>query len=338
MSRGRSKKSVTLNLRTSEGQAVLRGLVAEVDVLIENFRPGTMRKWGLAYDELKEINPRLVMASISGFGQTGPKAEFPAYDRISLAFAGFLNMTGYPDRPPVRPGTAMADYQSAIVAAFSIMLALYERDAKGGTGQHIDVSLFESIFRFTDVMVTAFQRLGLERTRSGNKHFAASPGDHYQAADGQYVAMTVAANNVFARLCKALGRPELASDARFDEHIKRVENYDEINGIVTDWMRAHTVEQISETLERHGVPFSKIYTPADILADPQYEARGSIAEVEHPTLGLLKMPAVLPLFTGRDAPDIHPAPALGADTDDILQEFLGYSTDRIAALRAEQVI
>lgn len=335
---GRSKKSITLDLRTPEGQDILRKLAAKFDVVVENFRPGTLAKWGLDYDRLREANPRLVMASISGFGQTGPKSSLPAYDRVSLAFAGFLNMTGYPDRPPVRPGTAMADYQSALFAAFAVMLALYERDAKNGGGQHIDISLFESIFRFTDVMITAFDRLGHERNRNGNRHFAASPGDHYVTSDDQYIAMTVAANNVFVRLCEAIGRPELASDPRYISHIKRLENYDEINGIVISWMSERTADKISRVLEEFGVPFSKIYTPADIMADPHYAARGSIAEVEHPTLGTLRMPGVLPRFVGRDAPAIHPAPALGANTGEVLEDLLGLTASRIDELRAAGTI
>lgn len=329
---GRSKQSVTLDLRRPEGQAVLRKLAAKGDVLIENFRPGTMARWGLDYAALKEINPRLVMLSISGYGQTGPKAAQPAYDRVSLAFAGFLNMTGYPDRPPVRPGTAMADYQAALFGAFSIMVALYERDARGGAGQQIDLALFEAVFRFTDVMITAYDKLGMDRERRGNRHFAASPGDHYQTQDGRYIALTIAANNVFQRLCDAIGRPELGTDPRFATHIKRVENYDSINGIVAEWIISRPVIEAMSAFEANGIPHSLIYTPADILADPHYAARGAIASVEHPIIGTIKMPGVLPHFSGSAAPRIDPAPALGADTDRIFHDLLGMSADEISSL------
>ena len=330
---GRSKRSVTLDLRKSEGQAVLRKLVAHADVLVENFRPGTMARWGLSYDVLKELNPRLVMLSISGFGQTGPNAERPAYDRISLAFAGFLHMTGYPDRPPVRPGTALADYQSALLGAFSIMIALYERDARGGGGQQIDLSLFEAVFRFTDVMITAYDKLGIERQRSGNRHFAASPGDHYLSSDGQYVALTVAATNVFKRLCTAIGRPELGDEPRFETHIRRVENYDEINGIVAEWINARPAAEVLVILEANGLPHSLIYTPKDIVADTHYSARGAITTLEHPLIGSLKLPAIQPHFSNGPPPEMRPAPALGADTSDVLTELLGMSAPEIAALR-----
>ncbi len=334
---GRSKRSVTLDLRQPDGQAVLRSLVAHADVLVENFRPGTMKRWGIDYAVLKDLNPRLVMLSISGFGQTGPNAERPAYDRISLAFAGFLNMTGYPDRPPVRPGTALADYQSALFGAFATMIALYARDARGGAGQQIDLSLFESVFRFTDVMITAYDKLGLERQRSGNRHFAASPGDHYQSADGQFVALTVAATNVFKRLCDAIDRPDLGEAERFATHIKRVEHYDEINGIVADWIRVRPAAEAVRILEAHGVPNSLVYTPADIIADPHYAARGAITTLEHPVIGTLKLPAIQPRFSSGPAPAMRAAPALGADTEAVLHDLLGMQVADIAALRAHGV-
>ena len=334
---GRSKRSVTLDLRKPEGQEVLRRLVAHADVLVENFRPGTMARWGLAYDVLKGINPRLIMLSISGFGQTGPNAERVAYDRVSLAYAGFLNMTGYPDRPPVRPGTALADYQSALLGAFSIMVALYERDARGGTGQQIDLSLFEAVFRFTDVMITAYDKLGIERNRSGNRHFAASPGDHYLTSDDKYVALTVAATNVFKRLCTAIGRPDLADEARFATHILRVENYDEINGIVADWIRARPAAEVVNILEANGLPHSLIFTPADIVADAHYAARGAIATLEHPVIGTLKLPAIQPHFSSGPPPEMTPAPALGADTEEVLSELLRMSPADIATLRRKGI-
>ncbi|MFC4312265.1 CaiB/BaiF CoA transferase family protein [Steroidobacter flavus] len=335
---GRSKRSVTLDLRLPEGQRVLRELVRHVDVLVENFRPGTLAKWGLGYAQLRAINPSLVMLSISGFGQTGPYAGRPSYDRIALAFAGFLNMTGFPDRPPVRPGNATADYQSAILGAFAAMVALYYRDARGGVGQHIDLSLYESVFRFTDVMITAYDKLGTPRERQGNVHFAASPGDHYETRDGRYIALTVAANTVFQRLCESMGRPELADDPRYDAHIKRVANYAQINGIVADWIKSMPVEEVLARLEANSVPHSLIYKPSDILADPHYQARGSIASLEHPKIGSLKLPSIHPRFSASPAPEMQPAPALGEHTQRVLSEMLSMSPGEIDKLREAGVI
>lgn len=335
---GRNKKSVTLDLRRPEGQRVLRDLAAKADVLVENFRPGTLDKWGIGYAALKEINPRLVMLSISGYGQTGPYAARAAYDRIGLAFSGLLNITGEADRPPLRPGTAMADYQSAIMGAFSVMMALYHRDAKNGSGQQIDVSLYESIFRFTDVLITAYDKLGVSRQRGGNLHFAAAPGDHFETSDGRYLALTVSSNGVFQRLCEAMGKPELADDARFATHAARWSNIRGINGIVGDWIKSQSVENISHALDAHGLAYSLIYSAADIAVDPHYEARGTIATVHNPRIGALKMQAPQPRLSATPAPALRVAPELGAETDTILRGWLGYSQDRLTNLRDDGVI
>lgn len=331
---GRSKRSVTCNLRLPDGQQLLRDLAAHADILIENFRPGTMAGWGIGYDALQAINPNLIMVSISGFGQTGPYATRPAYDRIALAFAGLLHMTGFPDRPPLRPGTAIADYQSALFGAFAAILALYQRDYRGGGGQHVDVALYESVFRFTDTMITAYDQLGNMRERSGNSHYAASPGDHYPTSDGRFIALTIAADNVFKRLAIAIGRPELGDDPKFAVHRIRVQHYDEINGIVADWIAAHSVADVTAALEAHAVPHSLIFTPKDIASDPHYAARGSIASVEHPTLGTIKMPGVFPRFSKITPDPIRLAPELGAHADEVLRDLLGYPQSKIDALRS----
>lgn len=335
---GRNKQSVTIDMRQTEGQALLRELVKHVDVLIENFRPGTMERWGCGYETLKAINPRLVMLSISGYGQTGPNAQLASYDRVALAFAGFLNITGYPDRPPVRPGTAIADYQTALFGAFGIMIALYHRDARNGVGQHIDASLYETIFRFTDTMITAYDKLGIKRNRTGNSHYAASPGDHYLMNDGRYLAMTIAANNVFRRLCVAMGKPELADDPRFATHPARVENYDGINGIVADFVRDTPVDKVLSALREQGVPHSLILSVEEILHDPHYAARESIATIDHPRIGPIKMPAVFPKLSETLPPPLRHAPLLGENTDEILVGMLGIPKAEVDALRDRGVI
>jgi len=335
---GRNKRSVTLDLHKARGQQLLRDLARHADVLVENFRPGTMARWNVSYEQLKEVNPRLVMLSISGYGQTGPNAPLAAYDRIALAFAGFLHVTGYSDRPPVRPGFSIADYTTALYGAFAVMMALYHRDARGGEGQHIDLSLFETVFRFTEVLVTAYDKLGVVRERTGNKAYQASPGDHYLTNDGRYLALTIAANNVFARLCQAIGRPELAGDPRFATHSARAEHYDEINGIVADWIKSHPVDEVCAALRQNGVPHSIIFSPVEIMKDPHFAARGSIATLEHPRLGPLKMPAAVPRMSATPAPALRPAPLLGENTDEVLRELLGLSAQDLAGLRGEAVV
>ncbi|HEV7443076.1 MAG TPA: CaiB/BaiF CoA-transferase family protein [Steroidobacteraceae bacterium] len=335
---GRNKRSITLDLRKPPAQQILRDIARHADVLIENFRPGTMTRWGIGYEQLKAINPRLVMLSISGYGQTGPNAGRASYDRVALAFSGFLHMTGYPDRPPVRPGFAVADYQTAIFGALGVMLALYSRDARGGTGQHIDASLFETVFRFTEVMTTAYAKLGIRRERSGNVSYAASPGDHYPTNDGRYLALTIAATNVYQRLCVAIGRPELAQDPRFAEHPTRVANYEAINGIVADWIKSNAVADVCAALEANGVPHSLIYSAAEIMEDPHYAAREAIATIDHPRLGPLKMPAVFPRLSGTPAPPLKVAPMLGENTDAVLHELLGMSADEVQSLRSQGIV
>jgi len=335
---GRSKRSITVDLRKPEGQQLFRRLAEHADVVVENFRPGTMDRWGLGYRALNEINPRLVMLSVSGYGQTGPYAPRAAYDRIALAFGGLLNITGFPDRAPVRPGTAVADYQAALFGAFAAMIALYHRDARGGSGQHIDVSLYESVFRFTDILVTAFDKLGIRRERRGNTHFAAAPGDHFETADGRYIVLTVSANGMFAKLCAAMKRPELVDDPRFATHDARWKHISEINGIVGDWMRSAPVPSICEALDGNGLAYSLVYSVEDILADPHYAARETIVTVDNERTGPLKMQGVLPRLCGTPGPAIRPAPTLGADTEDILRNLLGLDGEDIEALRKSGAI
>lgn len=328
---GRNKRSVTLDLHHPEGQRILEELVKSADVLVENFRPGVLEKWNLSWKDLQQVNPRLVMLSVSGYGQTGPYAHRAGYDRIALAMGGTLNATGYPDRAPVKLGTAMADYSTAVLGALGVMVALYHRDVRGGTGQQIDLALYETVFRFTDVMVTAYEKMGLPRERTGNLHFAAAPGDHFETCDGRYIVLTVSNDRMYGRLCEAI--PVLVGDERFSTHVKRTARVEEVNAIVAEWIKSQPVSEVCRIFEEKGLAFSLIYSIKEIVADPQYQARGSIATVEHPEIGTLKMPAVFPLFSGTPTPQIRPAPSLGAHTDEVLREVLALTVGQIAELR-----
>jgi crotonobetainyl-CoA:carnitine CoA-transferase CaiB-like acyl-CoA transferase len=328
---GRNKKSVTLDLHHPEGQRVLKEMLKHADVLVENFRPGILGKWKLSWEHLKQVNPKLVMLSVSGYGQTGPYANRAGYDRIALAMGGTLNATGYPDRAPVKLGTAMADYSTALFGAYGIMVALYHRDTRGGEGQQIDLSLYETVFRFTDVMVTAYDKMGLPRERTGNLHFAAAPGDHFETCDGRYIVLTVSNDRMFGRLCEII--PALNGVERYSTHLKRTACVEELNVIVAAWIKSLPVLEVCRILEEKGLAYSLIYSVKDIVADPHYQARGTIASVEHPQIGELKMPAVQPRFSGTPSPQIRPARALGADTDEILRELVGLSAGQIAELR-----
>jgi formyl-CoA transferase len=330
----RNKRSVTLDLRRPEGQRLLKELVKDADALVENFRPGTLEKWNLSWPELEQINPRLVMLSVSGYGQTGPYAARAGYDRMGLAMGGTLELTGYPDRPPVKHGTAICDYQTALLGAFGTMVALYNRDARGGKGQQVDLSLFETVFRFTDMLITAYDKLGLKRERSGNIHPVAAPGEHFETIDGRFIVLTVSNDRMFARMCEAV--PQL-KDERFTTHAGRFANLEEVNGIVGAWIKSLPVPDLFRILDEKRLAFSLIYTAADILTDPQYEARGSIITVDNPRIGPLKMQAPQPKFSGTPAPKVRAAPALGEHTDEVFRE-LGLSAEQIAELRLSGIV
>jgi crotonobetainyl-CoA:carnitine CoA-transferase CaiB-like acyl-CoA transferase len=334
----RNKKSITLNLREPEGQALLCKLVKEADAVVENFRPGTLEQWNVGYEELKKHNPDLIMLRVSGFGQTGPYRERAGYDRIGLAFGGLMGITGYADRPPVRSGTSTADYQTAILGAFGLMMAIYHRDVRGGSGQEIDLSMYESVIRFTEVLVPEYDRLGVVRERRGNKHFAAAPGEHFRTSDGRYVILTVSADAGFQRLCAAMGRPDLAEDPRNASHSKRWEHVDELNRVVADWIEGQPVESLCKSLDDAKLAYSFIYSIDDIMKDPHYAARESIASVDHPRIGPVKMAGVFPKFSTMPSKPIEAAPDLGQHNAEIYGGMLGISADERRELVAQGII
>ena len=333
---GRNKKSVTIDLRQKEGQDLLLRLVAKADAIVENFRPGTLEGWNLGYERLAEVNPRIVMLSVSGFGQSGPYAKRAGYDRMGLAFSGVMGITGYPDRPPVRLGISVADYSTATMGAFAVMMALYHRD-RGGRGQHIDLSLYETMFRYTDSMVGSYSALGKRRSRTGNVHQAAAPGDNFETRDGRFIVLTVSGDTLFRKLCAAIGQPALADEPRFATHSSRFENVEELNAIVAQWMRSRDTADIRAILDIAGVAYSVIYTVEDIVEDPHYNARENIIGVEHPVAGMVQMPGVVPKMSGTPAAQPAAAPTLGAHNDEILKGLLELSDAEVDRLRAARV-
>lgn len=333
----RNKKSVTLDLKQPAGRALLLQLVAQADAVVENFRPGAMARLGLAYENLKQVNPRIVLLSISGFGQTGPYAARAGYDRIAQAFGGLLHISGFPDRPPVRPGVSIADYQTALFGALSLMMAIHHRDAHGGTGQHVDLALYESVYRFTDVLTTAYDRLGLVRQREGNQGRAAAPGDHFPTRDGRYLVLTISHDAMFRKLCEAMGQPELANSDRYATHEMRWRNLSDINRVVGDWILSQDMDALGRTLDTFGLAYSLALSIDAICADPHYLARGSIETVEHPRLGTLRMQGVGPKFSASPASALRAAPSLGEHNRDVLQN-LGVDEPTLAQLARDGVI
>ena len=334
----RNKRSITLDLRTPKGRELLLKLIAHVDAVVENFRPGTLEKWGLSYDTMKAHNPNLILLRISGFGQTGPYRERAGYDRIALAFGGVMGITGFPDRPPVKIGTSVADYQTALLGAFSLMMAIYHRDQHNGGGQEIDLAMYEAIARFTDVLIPTYDRLGVARQRRGNTHFASAPGEHFLTSDGRYLILTISANAGFERLCHAMQRPEWLTDPRFVSHESRWEHVDELNSAVATWILSKPIEEICRILDEAKLAYSFIYSVADMMTDPHYLERETITTVHDPQIGPIRMTGVIPRFSNAESKTISPAPTLGDNNQAVYGDLLGLSDAEIESLRRDKVI
>jgi formyl-CoA transferase len=333
----RNKRGVTLDLRSPEGQDVFCRLLADRDVLVENFRPGTMERWGLGIERLREANPRLVVVRVSGFGQTGPYRERAGFGTPATAFSGYAYISGYPDRPPVLPPISLADYVSGMFAAMGALAAVYLRDVGGGPAQEVDVALYESMFRMLEGVVAEYDRLGRVRERSGNQLSASVPAGMFQAGDGTWLVLTTSTDRTFGRLARAMGRPDMVTDPRFATNRDRVERREEVNRIVADWFSARASQQIQDELNSHGVPVSPVNSIADIFADEHFAARDMLVEVDHPKLGTLRVPGVTPKFTETPGDVRRGGPTLGEHNDEVYAE-IGLSPDDIAALRERGVI
>ncbi len=267
----RNKKCITLNLRHEEGQRLLLRLVEHADVLVENFRPGTLERWNLGYERLSEVNPGLVLARVSGYGQTGPYAKRAGFASVSEAMGGIRHISGFPGEPPPRMHISLGDSLAGMFAAQGILAALYWRDALGGgLGQVVDVSLMEASFALLESTVPEYDRLGIVRGPQGTNLKGIAPSNIFKSSDDTWMVIAANADKVFRRLCEAIGRPELADDERFATHLARGDNQEEIEGIVAEWAARHTAKEIDEILNEAGVICGPIYTIADIFDDPQY--------------------------------------------------------------------
>jgi crotonobetainyl-CoA:carnitine CoA-transferase CaiB-like acyl-CoA transferase len=338
LSEARNKKTMTLNLKAPDGARLFRDLVAQSDVVLENFRPGTLEKWGLGFDELLKVNPRLVMLRVSAYGQTGPKRHEPGFARIAHAFGGLAFLAGEAGGPPVVPGsTSLADYISGLWGAVGVLIAVHHV-RNGGPGQFIDIGLYESVFRLLDEMVPAFAKFGTVRTRMGADTVNVAPHSHYQTADGQWIALACTNDRMFRRLAEVMGRPDLGTSPRYATSADRVRHRDEVNGFVADWVRLLPLTQVLACCAEGGVPCGPVYSVADIFADAQYQARGNIIEVDDARVGKLSIPAALPRLSATPACFRHTGRALGQDTGDILASMLGLDAGAVSRLRAGGVI
>ena len=333
----RNKQSTCIDLRVKEGQEIVRRLAKEADVLIENFRPGTMEKWGMGWDELHTLNPKLIMLRVSGYGQDGPRRDEPGFAAIAEATAGLRYITGHPGEVPARAGLSLGDTIAGLHGALGVLLALYERDARGGEGQMIDVALYEAVFNLTESLLPEYHVFGAVRQPAGGALPGIAPSNAYPCSDGQYVLIAANGDSLFKRLMELIGRADLANDpdlARNDGRAKRAEEIDQIIG---EWSKQRTLEDILSALQSIAVPAGRIYTAKDIAEDPHYRARGVIQTVESAGGLKVEMPGVVPKLSNNPGAIRHRAPTLGEHTDIILQS-LGLSAEQIKALKEAGIL
>jgi crotonobetainyl-CoA:carnitine CoA-transferase CaiB-like acyl-CoA transferase len=332
----RNKKLMTLDLHLPQGQDIVRRLVAQSDVVLENFRPGVLEKWELGWDALHAINPRMVMARITAFGQTGPLNQGPGYAAIGSAFGGTWYVNGPADRPPARPTPVYPDYMTGLFTAFGVMAALRHRDLTG-EGQWIDAALYESAFRIMEYTTTLYGRQKVVRERGGVQH-AGWPGGAFETLDGKWIVFTAPAQHLFERLCVMIGAPDLPRDPRFASAAERPKHIPTIIDMMTAWFKARPFDDAIAALTTADIPHSPIMSMADIFADPHYRARDMIIDVPDETLGPLPQPGVIPKLSLTPGRVTHAGATIGRHTEEILSGLLGMSADEIAELRARNVI
>lgn len=331
----RNKRLVTLNLRVEAGQALLLSLVAQADAVIENFRPGTLERWNLGYEEMREANPGIVLVRVSGYGQTGPYAERPGFAAAAEAISGLRHINGYPGELPPRFGISLGDSLAAMFAAQGLLAALYHRDALGGDGQVVDVSILEACFALLESAVPEYDRLGLIREPSGTRLPGIAPSNVFRSNDGDLVVIAANQDAVFRRLCRAMGRPDLASDARYASHRGRYEHQDELEHEIEAWAASLCADEIDATLARAGVVCGRVNTVADLFADPQVRARDMLVDHHDRELGTFVGPGVIPQFSATPGEVRWSGPW---DAGHHNAEVLARTDDELARLSAEDVI
>lgn len=333
----RNKKSLTLDLRKPAAQSIVRELAAGTDIIVENFRVGRMEEWGLGYEDLRAINPRLIMVRVTGFGQTGPYAERAGFAAVCEAMGGLRYLGGYPDRPPVRVGLSIGDTLAGQSGFQGALLALQHRHSTG-EGQMVDASIYEAVLSVMESVVTEYDRGGHVRERSGSFLPGIAPSNAYPTADGDMIIIGANQDSLFRRLAALMGQPELADDERFANHQARGRNQAEIDGLVGAWTATKTAAWLVEALAAAGVPAGLTYRARDMLNDPHFQARESIVRVDDERLGPTAMQNVFPRLSASPGEVRHTGPLLGEHTDAVLREWLDYDDDRIAGLRGDGII
>ena len=338
LSETRNKRTATLDLRTPDGAKLLKRLIETADIFVENFQPGTLEKWGLGWDVLSAINPRLIMVRISGYGQTGPYCNRPGFGRIGNAFGGLSFLAGYPDRPPVTPGSAtIPDYMAGLYGALGALLAMQARE-KTGRGQVVDIGLYEPIFRILDELAPKFALDGFVRQRMGPGTVNVVPHSHYPTKDGRWIAIACTSDKIFARLAEAMGAPELAAPERWGSIKRREAQREQVDAYVGDWTSKYDRDDLLRMCEAGQVPCGPVYAIDEIFNDPQYEARENIVRIQDERVGEIAVANVVPRLTDTPGRVKWLGPARESHNKEIFEDMLGLSQDEMTRLRSEGVI
>jgi len=333
----RNKKSITLDLKRAEAQEIVRKLVTRSDIVIENFRPGTLEKWNIGWEHLSAINSGLIMVRLSGFGQTGPYRDRPGFGAIGESMGGLRYVTGFPDRPPARVGVSIGDSIAALHGVIGALMALRHREVSGGRGQYVDVALYEAVFNMMESVLPEYDMFGVVRERTGASLPGIVPSNTYVTRDRKYVVIGANADSIFKRMMKAIGRSDLAEDPALAHNDGRVARTEEIEKTITDWCAANDLAQVLAVLEAADVPSAKIYDIADIVNDPHYAAREMIREHRLKGGATVKLPDIVPKMSATPAETRWLGPALGEHTEEVLGS-LGYGADEMQNLRRQGVI
>lgn len=334
----RNKKCISLNLRDPQGQEVLRRLVTQSDVLVENFRPGVFEEWGLGYETLRAANPGLVFARVSGYGQTGPYREKPGFAAVAEAFGGLRHLVGFPDRPPCRVGISLGDSLAGMFAALGVLMALYNRDVHGGSGQIIDTALYEAVFAVLEATLTEYDRTGYERTRTGTLLPGFAPSNLYPCKNGQWIVIAANTDGLFTRLCTLMEREDLLTDERFATQVVRAENREAIDAIVSDWTAGYELSDLLPRVEAATIPAGPVFSIADIVDDPHFRARDMLLSLHDRVLGELKVPGIVPKLSATPGAARWLGPDIGAHNQQVYAELLNAGPVELADWSARGVI
>ncbi|MCX5565685.1 CaiB/BaiF CoA transferase family protein [Alcaligenes phenolicus] len=333
----RNKKIISVDLRQEKGRKIVRRLCEKADIVIENFRPGTLERWGLGYDDLSQDNPGLILVRISGYGQDGPYSQRPGYGVVCEAFSGLREVTGDPDRPPARVAVSMTDYITGLYGAFGAVMAILDRH-RSGRGQVIDSALYEAAFSFMEPHIPAFQQLGEVARRCGSRLPGHTPNTLFATSDGRYIHITAGSQSIFKRLAELMGRPELLDDPRYATPTARAAREDETEALVSEWTQQYTLDELEKMLREAEVPASRIFDMADIFKDPHYETRNMIVSAEDPELGPVAMANVVPRLSRTPGAVRWAGRDIGQDTATVLAEELGLNRSELDELAAADVI